>query len=172
MESRVSTKSMVPKAILVGLDGSSGSGRTLEWAIELARALDAEIVAVHVAELLSPVAVGYGLAPIELPVGWLDDLRQRFENEWAAPLKQAGVRYRTVFETGAPAPALIAMASEVHADLIVIGSRGLGGFGELLLGSVSHQLVLHAQAPVVVIPAEHKKAVIAQVPGEPASVAA
>ena len=68
-------------------------------------------------------------------------------------LPQAGIRYRTVFETGArgPAPTLIAIADEVHADLIVTGSRGLGGFGELLLGSVSHQLVLHAPIPVVVI---------------------
>jgi nucleotide-binding universal stress UspA family protein len=172
MEAQVSTTSMVPKKILVGLDGSTGSARALAWAIGLAKALEAEIVAVHVAELLSPVAVGYGIAPIPLPDGWVDELQRRFENEWSAPLKQAGVRYRTVFETGSPAPALIAMAKEVHADLIVTGSRGLGGFGELLLGSVSHQLVLHAQAPVVVIPAEHKKPFMADVPSEPASVAA
>ncbi|HEV3095842.1 MAG TPA: universal stress protein, partial [Candidatus Dormibacteraeota bacterium] len=86
-----------------------------------------------------------------------------------------GVRYRTIFETdaAAPAPALIAVANEIHPDLIVTGSRGLGGFGELLLGSVSHQLVLHAQLPVVVIPAERRPvAVAAQSVSELASVAA
>jgi len=165
---------MLPRKILVGLDGSSGSARALDWAIELARALDAEVIAAHVVELLSPTAVGLGLAPVELPDGWLDDLRRRFEDEWTAPVKQAGVRYQTVFETNAaaPAPALIAIAAERHPDLIVTGSRGLGGFSELLLGSVSHQLVLHAQLPVVVIPAEHRRAALAQTTNELAGVAA
>jgi nucleotide-binding universal stress UspA family protein len=173
METMVSTRAMLPKKIMVGLDGSTGSARALAWAIELAKALQAEIVAVHVVELLTPSALGLGLAPIALPDDWVDDLRGRFENEWTAPLKQAGVRYRTVFETGAPAPTLIAIAQEEKPDLIVTGSRGLGGFGELLLGSVSHQLVLHAQMPVVVIPPEHKKAgATAQAASELAGVAA
>jgi nucleotide-binding universal stress UspA family protein len=149
---------MLPNKILVGLDGSAGSARALDWAIELARALHAEIVAVHVAELLTPSALGLGLAPIDLPDNWAEDLRQRFENDWTAPLQTAGLHYQTVFETGAPAPTLIAIARAQHPDLIVTGSRGLGGFGELLLGSVSHQLVMHAQIPVVVIPPERKKA--------------
>jgi len=173
MATTVSTMTLLPKKILVGLDGSTGSARALAWAIELAKALDGEIVAVHVVELLTPSALGLGLAPIELPDDWVDDLRSRFENEWSAPLKQSGVRYRTVFETGAPAPALIAIAREEQPDLIVTGSRGLGGFGELLLGSVSHQLVLHAKLPVVVVPPEHKKVgLTAQTSSELASVAA
>jgi len=173
METMVSTQAMLPKKIMVGLDGSAGSARALAWAIELAKALQAEIVAVHVVELLTPSALGVGLAPIALPDDWVDDLRRRFENEWTAPLKQAGIRYRTVFETGAPASALIAIAHDEHPDLIVTGSRGLGGFGELLLGSVSHQLVLHAQLPVVVIPPDPKKVPHpAQRSGELSSVAA
>jgi len=60
MESRVSTQPMLPKKILVGLDGSTGSARALAWAIELAKSLDGEIVAAHVVQLLSPAAVGYG----------------------------------------------------------------------------------------------------------------
>ena len=175
MESQLSTQPAVAQRILVGLDGSSGSARALDWAIQLAKLLKAEIIAVYVFEFLSPTAVGYGMAPLELPDGWLDDLRRQFETEWSAPLKAAGIRYRTVFETGArgPAPTLIGVANDVHADLIVTGSRGLGGFGELLLGSVSHQLVQHAPVPVVVIPPEHKK-VGTTVPraSEPASVAA
>ena len=111
MQTTVTTGSMLPKKILVGLDGSTGSARALAWAIEVAKALQAEIVAVHVAELLTPSALGLGLAPIDLPVDWVDDLRSRFENEWTAPLKQSGVRYRTVFETGAPAPTLMGYRS-------------------------------------------------------------
>jgi nucleotide-binding universal stress UspA family protein len=173
METAVSTSVRPLKKILVGLDGSTGSARALDWAIELAKPLDAEILAVHVAELLTPSALGLGLAPIDLPDNWMDELRKQFENEWTAPLKLAGVKYRTIFEAGPPAPTLIAIARDQHPDLIVTGSRGLGGFGELLLGSVSHELVLHAQLPVVVIPAEHKKAgSMAQSPSEPARVAA
>ncbi len=65
METMVSTTAMLPKRILVGLDGSAGSARALAWALEL--------------------------APIDLPDDWLDDLRGRFENEWTASLRQAGV---------------------------------------------------------------------------------
>lgn len=173
METMTSTRAMLPKKILVGLDGSTGSARALAWAIELAKALQAEIVAVHIVELLTPSALGLGLAPIDLPDDWVDDLRGRFENEWTGPLKHASVRYRTIFETGAPASALIAIAHDEHPDLIVTGSRGLGGFGELLLGSVSHQLVLHSQLPVVVIPPDPKKVPhTAQRSGELSSVAA
>jgi len=173
METRVWTRVRPLKKILVGLDGSTGSARALDWAIELAKALDAEIIAVHVGELLTPSALGLGLAPIDLPDNWMDELQKQFETEWTAPLKLAGVKYRTIFEAGPPAPTLIAIARAQEPDLIVTGSRGLGGFGELLLGSVSHELVLHAQLPVVVIPAEHKKVgSTAQIPSEPASVAA
>jgi len=90
-------------------------------------------------------------------------------------LKQAGIRYRTFFQTDSPAPAptLIAVANDVDADLIVTGSRGLGGFGELLLGSVSHQLVLHAPVPVVVIPADRRTVTLtAATASELATVAA
>ena len=150
------TEPGLPPRILVGLDGSVGSAHALTWAIQLATALDAEILATHVFQLTSTV-VAYGFAPIVVPDQWLTDLQREFEDEWAAPLKQGHVPYRTIFEPGIPAPTLIDIAARERADLIVAGSRGLGGFGELLLGSVSHQLVMHARLPVVVIPAEHRR---------------
>src|SRR5207302_11121422 len=156
MESTESTLPTVPQRILVGLDGSDGSERAVAWAVQVATLLNAEAVAVYVLEPLSPAAVGYGLAPIALPDGWLDDLRRQLENEWSAPLKHAGIRYRTVFEVGArgAATSLIAVAGELHADLIVTGRRGVGGFGVVLRGSGIHRLVVHGPVPAVVIPSE------------------
>lgn len=149
-----STAPTAPKRIVVGLDGSAGSARGLAWAIGLAEPLQAEIVAVHVFQLVPQVPAAYGLAPIPFSNEWQEELRQAFENDWCAPLKKAGVRYRTVFQAGSPAPTLIAIARQEQANLIVTGTGGLGGFKELMLGSVSHQLVLHSTVPVVVIPAE------------------
>ncbi|HZA81756.1 MAG TPA: universal stress protein, partial [Actinomycetes bacterium] len=57
---------------------------------------------------------------------------------------------QTVVEDRHPAEALVQLS--VDADLLVVGSRGRGGFSELLLGSVSHAAVLHAVCPVVVVP--------------------
>jgi nucleotide-binding universal stress UspA family protein len=57
---------------------------------------------------------------------------------------------RTVVEDRRPAEALVELSTD--ADLLVVGSRGRGGFTELLLGSVSHAAVLHAACPVVVVP--------------------
>lgn len=146
-----------PRRIVVGLDGSSGSARALSWSVGIAKALDAEIVAVHVFQLVPAVPAVYGLSPIQYSDEWQGQLKKQFENEWCAPLKKSGVAYRAILEMGSPAPGLIAIAEREQADLIVTGTRGMGGFKELMLGSVSHQLVMHATVPVVVIPAELKQ---------------
>lgn len=143
-----------PKRIVVGLDGSARAARGLAWAIETAKALEAEVLAVHVFQLLQQVPAIYGLAPIPFSDEWQQELRKLFEDDWCAPLRAASVRYRTVFEAGSPASTLIAIAQREHADLIVTGTRALGGFKQLMLGSVSYQPVLHSTVPVVVIPAE------------------
>ncbi|HET9847112.1 MAG TPA: universal stress protein [Candidatus Dormibacteraeota bacterium] len=157
MDSTSTTKAPSPRRILVGLDGSTGSARALTWAIELATALNAEIIAAHIFQLIPPGVLAYGLTPVTVPDEWVTDLRRLFENEWTAPLKASGVRYRAIFDEGTPAQRLIGIANDENVDLIVTGNRGLGGFRELVLGSVSQQLVLHAHVPVVIIPAEHKK---------------
>jgi nucleotide-binding universal stress UspA family protein len=64
----------------------------------------------------------------------------------------AWVGPRSVVADRHPAEALVSLSAD--AELLVVGSRGHGGFGELLLGSVSHAVVLHAVCPVVVVPSQ------------------
>lgn len=133
--------------IVVGLDGSKGSAHALEWAIRIARNMGAEVVAVyawrpsHLPDVLSPDR---------------QEARQQaraiFEHNWCAPLGEARVHYRPVFIDGHPVAALTEVGLRERAGMIVVGARGLGGFAELLLGSVSQQLAAHSLLPVVVVP--------------------
>jgi nucleotide-binding universal stress UspA family protein len=143
--------------IVVGIDGSAGATRALHWAIALAKRTGAQIVATHVAQpLASEVATMYGfVAPVTVP-DWDDGVKGLFEGEWSLPLRRSGVPFRLIFEEGSPGPCLIELAQREAAGLIVTGSRGLGGFRELIIGSVSHYVVQHADIPVVVVPPERR----------------
>ena len=131
---------MTIERILVGVDGSEDSRRALEWAAELAAPLGAEVVAVHALGLLEHLEAGADLVSV-------------FEERWCAPLAEhPEVRARRVVEDGPPAMVLLRLADQEEADLVVVGSRGVGGFDELLLGSTSTQVTHHARVPVTVIP--------------------
>ncbi len=100
----------------------------------------------------------YLLEPYDIPVqfdeDWRAAMKSDFENKWCKPLKVAGVRYRAVMEDGRAATVIAEVAEREKADLIVVGRRGRGGVSELLLGSASHELVLHSKLPVLVVSAK------------------
>lgn len=127
------------RRILVGVDGSVGSDRALRWSIELARELDAEIVAVHVLELpRHPINLVRFIEVGKVSDKALgDELQATFEGDWCAPLHDAGVKYRTILAAGPPAPALLSLADAEDASMVVVGSRGRGSFTERLLVSVT-----------------------------------
>jgi nucleotide-binding universal stress UspA family protein len=133
--------------LVVGLDGSESSCTALDWAIRLARCAGAEVIAVYVARATSRRLAG---SP---PAQYDPDqvMRAAFENQWCKPLADAGIRYQTVVGEGRPASVLAEVAERAGADLIVVGRRGRGGVAEFLLGSVSHELVLHAARPVLLV---------------------
>ena len=149
----MSSGSPAIERIVVGVDGSEHARAALEWAVALARLTDAEIVAVHA--LHEPAyAYAYPYAvPLRFDPEWRAAVRREFEDEWCAPLAGAGVRYRTLFEDGRPAPVIAAAAERVDADLVMVGRRGRGGFAELVLGSVSHELSHHCRRPVLLLTA-------------------
>ncbi len=139
--------------IVIGLDGSAGSTHALQWAIDLAKRLDGEVVAVHVdsPQIYIPAPMGI-LPPAETPEQ-RRDLGEAFATEWCLPLRRSGVRFRATIEDGSPtSTALIEVALREGADMIVVGARRLNGVAEFLLGSVSHQVAHHSPIPVVIVP--------------------
>lgn len=146
---------MRTRRIVVGVDGSEGSYRALNWCVDLANDLDAEIIAVHSFESPIYMAAAGGIPFVYDDGQWRNDIKEAFEKEWCGPLRGAtGVKFRTELIDGNPAHGLMSIADGEDADMIVVGARGRGGFTELLLGSVSHQVAHHSKRPVVIIPAE------------------
>jgi nucleotide-binding universal stress UspA family protein len=136
-----------PSCIVVGVDASDCARRALAWAVDLARVTGAEVVAVHALGLLAHLDDTPDPAQARRPA-----VARALEEDWSAPLRAPGVRGRTMLVDGNPVTALLAVVADTGADLVVVGSRGHGGFPGLQLGSTSHQLVQHATTPVVVIP--------------------
>ncbi len=143
---------MPAERIVLGLDGSPGAQAAAQWCAAHAGQLSAEIVAVHA---VPPVVAGSLPVPgFEQGVGdagrtALHDALQ----QWCAPLHDAGVPFDTRVVDGDPATAIMELADEVDAAVVVVGRRGRGGLAELLLGSVPRRLTHHCEHPVLVVPA-------------------
>lgn len=148
--------------IVVGVDGSETAVRALRFAIAEARVHGDEVKAVNAWHVPATV-YGSGLVPPAVDPGAYEKLaRSALEDSLeAAGAAQSGVVVTAVVSRGQPAHVLCAEADD--ADLLVLGSRGLGGFRGLLLGSTGQQCSQHASCPVVIIPKE---------PGEAESAAA
>jgi len=138
--------------ITVGLDGSAHSERTLAWAIEEAAARQAPLTVLAVHQVASNHWTGHPVIyPGDQPE--LEKMRLAVQELTHKAVDQAGkpgpasVTVRAV--SGLPAVELINASRD--CDLIVVGSRGGGGFAKLMLGSVSSQVVQHAHCPVAVI---------------------
>jgi nucleotide-binding universal stress UspA family protein len=140
------------KLIVVGVDGSDSSRAALAWAYNEAAHHGATMIVVSTWQPPAmPMTPPYGSLP---PEGYISqpqrdalDLLERFVAELDA--RTPPVDVRTAVEQGSPAEVLIELSKE--ADLLVVGSRGHGGFVGMLLGSVSHHLVAHSECPVVVV---------------------
>jgi nucleotide-binding universal stress UspA family protein len=144
------------KTIVVGTDGSAHGQHAVSFTAELARQLDAEVILVHVANPLpAPLATAGGYIPY-VPQSLIDETRtateKRVRVELSMPLRSAGVRYQTRVIQGLAPAALAEAATELDAQLIVVGTRALNALGEFFLGSTSHALTHHAAVPVLVVP--------------------
>ena len=135
--------------IVVGTDGSDNSHRAVRWAAEEARLRGAKLLVIH--SWTFPTATK---GTDNLPHADLEAAAQKVLDEAIGAISDpSGIELERMVAPESPAQALI-QASE-GADLVVVGSRGLGGFRGLLLGGVAQQVAHHAKCPVVIVPHEH-----------------
>jgi nucleotide-binding universal stress UspA family protein len=141
--------------IVVGIDGSEHGNEALRWAAAEAELRDAKLV---VAQAWSPtfgvMASPAGAIPADV---WsTEDIREETQNEMKKEIAAVlgdnpSVHITIAAHQGNSADVLISTAENVGAELLVVGSRGRGGFKRLLLGSVGEQCATHAHCPVVIV---------------------
>lgn len=140
--------------IVVGVDASEGARRALQWAVDEAKLRDTTVEAMHVWQLPVFAATPFGEMPLNTGHFEADALRQFNELIDALETRTPGVKIERTFVTGHPANQLLEAAKD--ADLLVVGTRGRGGFTGLLLGSTSQQVSHHAPCPVVIVPGDER----------------
>lgn len=143
---------MLFSKILLAYDGSKASNKALDKAVELAKATPGSVLHVVHAFEFPRFFIGEALAPLpasvnkdyyDLAVQTTEEVKQRLEGE--------GLHVQVELLQGSPAEVILNYAKEHGMDAIVIGSRGLGGIREFVLGSVSHNVVQSARIPVLVV---------------------
>lgn len=132
--------------ILLAVDDSTYADKTADVVERLARQTDAEVAVLHVHE----IALGeWGRVQLDSPSG--DESARSI----AARFTDAGVQTSVMTRESAPrsvAQEILAVADQIDADVIAIGSRGMTDIGSLAFGSVSHKLLHLSRRPVLVVP--------------------
>ena len=142
-----------PERIVVGVDGSDGSTRALRWALAEAARWNAELVVAHAWTTPYPVEPwGVVVTPTD-PSLFERGARDLVDSMMSAAVSQGAPEPRAwtpMALEDASGSALV--RASVDAQLLVVGSRGRGGFRALLVGSTSLQCLHHAQCPVTIVP--------------------
>jgi nucleotide-binding universal stress UspA family protein len=143
-------REVAPRSILVAVDGSRSAEAALEKAIELARRHGARLTLIAVA---APLRCRIAVPPYVVPFVADDELAgdARRIVELAEAGVPADVRVSTVVRCGPAAREILARAAIAGHDLVVVGSRGRGRLGSLLLGSVSSAVAARSPVPVLVV---------------------
>lgn len=147
------------KNILIATDGSAAALQAVELGLELAEEHTAQVTFVHVAPAADvlPVA-GFAMAgPVSVPHE-LDAHDRSSLDEALEIAEEQDIEARTTLLVGSAAKQIVAYADVIGADLIVVGSRGLGRVSGALLGSVSRAVLRDAKRPVLIVREVHSPA--------------
>ncbi len=137
-------------AVVVGIDGSEESRAAFRFALDEARIRDLGVRAVAAWHVPGIAYAGGAYAPsVDVTEGIEAEARRRVE-EIVAAEENPGVEVEIAVRQGQAAEILLEEAKD--ADVLVVGSRGLGGFRGLLLGSVSQQCAQHSPCPITILP--------------------
>ncbi len=148
------------KAIVVGTDFSETAKQAVHHAAQLAKAFDAKL---HIVTAFKPaMTASIAASSLEAMAAggaeFLQEADSAIANEVEATLKDLqeklkadGVRSQTHGAAGEPADALIEVAEQTKADLIVVGNRGMGGVKRFVLGSVPNKISHHSPCSVLIV---------------------
>ena len=144
--------------IVVGVDGSSGAAGAVRFVAPLSAEINAEVIVVHAAELVHLLRKngsfrGYADEPVDEAASALLAGARRMLDEVCVPLRVAGVRHRAVLVEDSPAQAILRVAEEESARMIVIGRQGRRGRNQYGSSTIGDEIVRHAECPVTVVPA-------------------
>ncbi len=138
--------------IVVGVDGSRESAQALVWAAEHAEPFGAVVRVVYAWE--APAVAGLHVPPM---LDWepMEQQARAFPAQFVRETLGAHPGVEVVTKTVRGRPAQVLVDESEHADLLVIGPRGLGGLKGMVLGSVGHHCAAHARCPVVIVHPPH-----------------
>jgi nucleotide-binding universal stress UspA family protein len=142
------------QSIVVGTDGSETAGVAVREAIELAKVLGASLEVVSAYEPVSNQRLREEARQVPDDLQWMINPREDVDatlREAAERIEAAGVNVETYAREGDPADAILDVAEERGADLIVVGNKGMTGAKRFLLGSVPNKVSHHAPCSVLII---------------------
>lgn len=136
--------------ILVPVDGSDNSYRALDAALLLSEKLSSNITVIHVMEQFPITHIGSEKLLSEVLEAYKKE-NQDILSKCSEIATQKGLTIKTLLLQGNPASVILDYSKKEKFDLLIMGSRGLGKFKELILGSVSGKIVHHSQCAVMLI---------------------
>jgi nucleotide-binding universal stress UspA family protein len=142
------------QSIVVGTDGSQTAGEAVREAIELAKEIGATIELVSAYEPVSNERLREEARQVPPDMQWMVNARADVDATLLAAAEHAegaGVKVNTYAREGDPADAILDVAEERGADLIVVGNKGMTGAKRFLLGSVPNKVSHHAPCSVLII---------------------
>ena len=142
------------RSIVVGTDGSETARKAVEEAIDLAKAVGAAMCLVSAYEPVPKAQLREEARQTPSDLQWMVNPREEVDatlSEAADMVRDAGVDVETFAREGDPADAILDVAEERDADLIVVGSKGMTGARRFVLGSVPNKVSHHAPCAVLIV---------------------
>ena len=142
------------RSIVVGTDGSDTAQKAVDEAVDLAKALGAKLWLVSAYEPVPKARLREEARQAPADLQWMVNPREEVDStlsDAADVVRGAGIEVETFAREGDPADAILDVAEERDADLIVVGNKGMTGARRFLLGSVPNKVSHHAPCSVLIV---------------------